>query len=404
MIKNRDLKNALYIGSLCFFSYLAVYIVRSALGAVTPQMIEAGYAESYIGKVSSAFFMCYACGQLINGCIGDRVKSGYMISFGLLFAGIANYLFFKISGTYPDVAILIYGLVGFFLSMVYGPMTKVVAENTTPVYASRCSVGYNFASFFGTPVAGFIAAIFVWQIVFFVSSGISILMALICFVAFFFYEKKGIVTYNKFIKTNEKGGSIKVLLKRQIVKFTFVSVITGIIRTTVVFWMPTYFTQHLGYTPQVSATIYTVATVLVSFSAFIAVFVFEKLKRNTNITLLIMFVLSAVFFLAMYFVKNPVLNIGLIVLAVLSSNCAASILWSVYCPSLCDTGMVSGATGYLDFMSYMAAAASSAIFANAVTQIGWGNLILVWCAIMIAGVFTALPYDKILSKKKTLNV
>ena len=67
-------------------------------------------------------------------------------------------------------------------------------------------------------------------------------------------------------------------------------------------------------------------------------------------------------------------------------------LWSVYCPSLKDTGIVSGATGFLDFMSYMAAAASSTIFANSVSTIGWGNLILVWMALMLVGVATALSF------------
>jgi sugar phosphate permease len=68
------------------------------------------------------------------------------------------------------------------------------------------------------------------------------------------------------------------------------------------------------------------------------------------------------------------------------SNCAASILWSVYCPSLRDTGMVSSATGFLDFVSYMAAAASSTLFANSVSTIGWKNLILIWFFIVLAGV------------------
>ena len=82
----------------------------------------------------------------------------------------------------------------------------------------------------------------------------------------------------------------------------------------------------------------------------------------------------------------------------MSSNGAATMLWSRYCPSLRDTGMVSSATGFLDFMSYMAAAASSTIFANAVSLIGWGNLILVWFGLMIVGVVVALPYDKILKR------
>lgn len=79
-------------------------------------------------------------------------------------------------------------------------------------------------------------------------------------------------------------------------------------------------------------------------------------------------------------------------------NGAASMLWSRYCPSLRDTGMVSSATGFLDFLSYMAAAGANLIFANAATSIGWGNLILVWLAIVLVGVIVALPYDWILAK------
>ena len=74
-------------------------------------------------------------------------------------------------------------------------------------------------------------------------------------------------------------------------------------------------------------------------------------------------------------------------------------LWSRYCPSLRDTGMVSSATGFLDFLSYMAAAAANLIFASAASTIGWGNLILVWLGLMIVGVLLMLPYDKLRSRK-----
>ena len=77
--------------------------------------------------------------------------------------------------------------------------------------------------------------------------------------------------------------------------------------------------------------------------------------------------------------------------AIMSSNASASMLWSRYCPSLRDTGMVSSATGFLDFLSYMAAAAANLIFANAASVIGWGNLILVWLGLMIFGVIVAIP-------------
>ncbi len=134
---------------------------------------------------------------------------------------------------------------------------------------------------------------------------------------------------------------------------------------------------------------------MISFTAFIAVFIYERLGHDINKTILLMFTSSAVFFTLTYFVALPVLNIICIVLAIMSSNGAASMLWSRYCPSLRDTGMVSSATGFLDFLSYMAAAAANLIFANAATSIGWGNLILVWGALMVVGIVIALPYDKI---------
>jgi sugar phosphate permease len=83
----------------------------------------------------------------------------------------------------------------------------------------------------------------------------------------------------------------------------------------------------------------------------------------------------------------------------MASNGAATMLWSVYCPSLRDTGMVSSATGFLDFLSYMGAATANLFFANAVTSIGWKNLILVWCGFVTIGVVVSLPYAKFRRKK-----
>ncbi len=395
MTQKKKVIHAFYLGTLCSMAYLAVYFVRNVLGTVTPQMIENGFSEEYIGRVSFIFMIVYGVGQLINGTIGDKIKAKYMISFGLLFAGIANFAFCRMLDVSQTGAMLVYGLVGFFLAMIYGPMTKVVAENTEPLYAMRCSLGYTLSSFLGSPLAGVVAAVVVWQLVFDLSSLSLIVMGLVCFAFFTIFEKQGIIRYHQFDHLKQKGtGNIRVLIERDIIKYTIVSIVTGVIRTTVVFWMPTYFTQYLGYSPDQSAAIFSVATLLISASAFIAVFVFELLKRNMERSMLYFFIASAVFFGLLYFIKNPILNILCMVMAILASNAATSYLFSFYCPSLRDTGMVSSATGFIDFVSYAAAAISSILFANAVSDIGWGNLILVWCALMVVGVIICLPRKK----------
>lgn len=391
-------KRAIVIGGMCALSYLAVYIARNVLSAVTPQLLEGGFfSNETIGTMSSIYFITYAVGQLINGLIGDKIKAKYMITLGLLLAGVSNvvFAFFTKSIVSSFVA---YGAVGFFLSMIYAPMTKVVAENTEPVYTTRCSLGYEFASLLGSPLAGFLAAFLVWQSVFLTSSGFLIVIGVVFFLVFSLLERKGIIKYNQFKRQKQSGGAIKVLIKHNIVKFTLVALLTGVVRTAVMFWLPTYINQYLNFSTKTSSLIFTVASLVISTTTFITIFIYEKLGHNMDLTVLLCFSVSAISFFLVFLVEAPVLNIALMVIAIMSSNGAATMLWSRYCPSLRDTGMVSSATGFLDFMSYMAAAVSSKAFANAVSTIGWSNIILVWFALMLLGVAVSLPYRKILKK------
>ena len=162
-------------------------------------MLANGFDENFIGTASFVYLICYALGQLINGRIGDKVKSRYMISLGLLLSGITNFIFANIASVSTTAATVFYGMTGYFLSMIYGSITKVVAENTELVYATRCSMGYTFASFIGSPMAGVAAAALTWQGVFMSSTAALVTMAIVCFSVFLIYEKKGIVKYKKLL-------------------------------------------------------------------------------------------------------------------------------------------------------------------------------------------------------------
>ncbi len=393
-------KNAFRIGALCTVSYLAVYIVRNILGAVTPQLLEAGiYTEAEVGSLSSLYFICYAIGQLINGIVGDRIKARYMMSFGLFLGGFLNLLFSLTTAT-PTLALIAYGLSGFCLAMIYGPMTKVVAENTEPIHTTRCSLGYTVATLVGSPIAGLLAAVLAWRNVFAIGSSFVMIMAVVCFFSFIFLEKRGIVRYGQFKRKSTRfSDAVKVLLKRRILTFTVIAIVTGIVRNSVVFWLPTYISQALHYNAQESASIYTVATLVIASSSFISVFLYERLGHSMDKTLIITFSVSVISFLLVYFVGNPLFNIILMVLAILGSNAATTMLWTHYCPSLYDTGMVSSATGFLDCMSYAGAAIANLVFANAVTTIGWGNLILIWFGLMLIGFGVSLPGIRFIKRR-----
>ncbi|MBQ9736326.1 MAG: MFS transporter [Clostridia bacterium] len=401
VFQNESVKKAISLGVLCAVSYLAVYIARNVLGAVSAQM-EGAFGAAFIGNLGSVYYMFYAIGQLLNGVLGDRIKARNMISLGLLLAGIINAFFVFATEISRPMALVAYGVTGFFLAMIYAPMTKVVSENTEPHHAVRCSLGYTFSSFLGSPIAGVLAAAFAWQTTFFVSSGALIVMAVVCFTVFLMFERRGYVKYGQFEKTvqTEKGGTVKVLLKRSIIKFTLVAALTGVVRTTVVAFFTMYFSGALGYSPEDSSLVYTVATFIISAAAFVAIFMYERMGRRMNLSLFVMFALSTLCLLLTFFVRVPLLNVAFLTLAVMFCNCSSTILWSVYCPSLYDTGRVSSATGFLDFISYMAAAAASSVFGKAVDiGVSWWTLVLVWTALMALGILVALPYDRFGKKK-----
>lgn len=399
-------KRAIKIGSLCFLAYLAVYLARNVLSAVTPAMQAQGFAKDAIGLTSSIYFYAYAIGQLINGFVGDRIKAKYMMSFGLLLAGVSNFLFAQLNlthssyGQIPVGAYIAYGATGFFLAMIYGPMTKVVSENTEMPYTTRCSLGYTFASYFGSPVAGLMATFLTWYSVFYASSAILALMAVILFLSFSLFERQGIITYGRFCRERgadgKKTGCLRELFRRQIVKFSLVSILTGVVRTSVLFWLPTYFYERLGFTLETATLIFTVASLVISCGSFLVVFIYEKLGHDLDKTLLLMFVSASVCFGLTYLVELPLLNVGLIVLSIMSSNGAATMLWSRYCPGLRDTGVVSGVTGFLDFLSYMAAATANIAFPFLIERAAWSWewIVLIWLCLMIVGVLISLPWRR----------
>lgn len=389
---NNKVKNAIFIGALSAFSYLACYFCRNILSVVSPEIIKStDITVEFIGTLSTFNMLCYAGGQLVNGIVGDKIKAKYLVSMGLILSGVCS-LFVPFSD-FPMVMIGAYSLIGFFLSMLYAPLVKLIAENTHPIYAMRCCLGLTFASLLGVPVAGVVALFFNWENIFRLCGVFLIMMGVICFFVLALFEKRGIIKYNAVEKARKKGGSIKVLIEHSIIKFTFVSALTGIVRTSVVFWVPTYLSQYMGFSTGTAATAFTIMSFVQSASPYINnIIIYEYiLKRNMNRTVFISFLLSAISFVMMFVVHNPLINMVFLLLALMTSNGASEMLWSVYCPSLKDTGMVSSATGYLDFISYGAAGIANLVFANAVAQIGWGNLILVWAALMFAGVIIFMP-------------
>ena len=83
-----EMKKAACVGAVCIATYAVGYFFRSILSVYTPQMLASTlFTKEGIALLSSVYMISYAAGQLVNGVLGDYIKSKYMVLMGMAAAG-----------------------------------------------------------------------------------------------------------------------------------------------------------------------------------------------------------------------------------------------------------------------------------------------------------------------------
>lgn len=393
---DKNTQKAWRIGSFCIATYLASYVTRNILSVSTPEMIkEAFFTKEYTGLLSSICFIFYAAGQLINGFIGDRVHPKYMIIMGLGISSVSTFVI-----PIFDNRILhftAFALIGFGLSMLRGPLMKVISENTAATHARMICTLFSMAGFAGPLIASILSIFFKWRAVFTATGVISVIITVLAVAAITTLEKRGEI---KFVPKYDKGiaGILNVFKLEDFIFYMLISSIGEIAGSSITFWIPTYTTEHLGFSNDAASTIYSVVSFSTLFTPFITLLIYEKLIRNGIKLALVMYVISAVFFITVRFTAAPVLNVSMLIIAKVAAAAASSIVWSAYIPGLARSGKVSSANGVIDAAGYAMASLANVLFSTFVGRLGWGGIVNMWYIIMLIG--AAVSFIKLIMKKK----
>ena len=393
---DKNTQKAWRIGSFCIATYLASYVTRNILSVSTPEMIkEAFFTKEYTGLLSSICFIFYAAGQLINGFIGDRVHPKYMIIMGLGISSVSTFVI-----PIFDNRILhftAFALIGFGLSLLRGPLMKVISENTAATHARMICTLFSMAGFAGPLIASILSIFFKWRAVFTATGVISVIITVLAVAAITTLEKRGEI---RFVPKYDKGiaGILNVFKLEDFIFYMLISSIGEIAGSSITFWIPTYTTEHLGFSNDAASTIYSVVSFSTLFTPFITLLIYEKLIRNGIKLALVMYVISAVFFIAVRFTAAPVLNVSMLIIAKVAAAAASSIVWSAYIPGLARSGKVSSANGVIDAAGYAMASLANVLFSTFVGRLGWGGIVNMWYIIMLIG--AAVSFIKLIMKKK----
>lgn len=382
------LKKAILIGVICILSYVLNYYLRNLLSVFTPSLLADGvFTESHIALLSSTYMIFYAGGQLVNGLLGDMISPKKMIFGGIFLSGAAIMVFPFLPSAV--LRIICFALLGFALSMMRGPLMKIITENTETRHARTICVFFSFASFAGPLVASLFAMLFNMTLGFVIAGSLAMVLITISIVCLTVMEKKQIIA----IRPTESKKFPSIIEVFKIEKFYFYLAITCLVEiagAAVSFWIPTYLNSYLGFDATTANMIFSMISIFRATMPFITLMIFNAIGERDILMMRTCFALVTVLFASLIFVHNPWANVVLLILALMGMSGVSALLWSIYIPGLGKTGRVSSVNGILDCSGYIAAALANLLFASFIKNVGWTGVLLVWTSIGVIGILLTL--------------
>lgn len=382
----KESRKATIVGTTCIFSYLVNYYLRYMLSVLTPTLLQTGnYTVAHIANLSSTYMLFYALGQLVNGFLGDIFSPKNMVTLGMLLSGGAMIIFPLTANQFLNI--FCFALLGFGLSMLRGPLMKIISENTKGNHARLICVFFSFSSFAGPIIASAFALIKGWKLAFMVSGAVAIFLGFVAYTVISNMEKRNLITY---IKTEVRGiySILSVFKIENIIFYIVVACLVEISAASISQWLTTYFTEELNFSNEKANLLYSSISTCRSFMPFVCLAIFRAIKERDIPLMRVTFSITAVMFALLIVSPNKWFSIIFLAVALMSMSCTSALLWSIYIPSLGKTGRVSSVNGVIDCIGYAAAAGANLLFANVMSNVGWNTIYILWSSIGLIGLAT----------------
>jgi hypothetical protein len=288
--------------------------------------------------------------------------------------------------------VICFAILGFGLSMVRGPLMKIISENTEQKQARMICVFFSVASFAGPLIASLFVLIFSAKYAFIVSGCVAVGMVLVCVFILSVMQKKNVVTFRP-MPVRSLRSMLDVFRIEGFAFYMVVACLVEISAASVSFWIPTYLSEHLDFDNTTANLVFSTISICRSCMPFIALMIFNRTGERPMPIMRVGFTLSASFFLVMQLVSNPIANVVLLVLALMSMSGVSAMLWSIYIPGLGKTGRASSANGVLDCTGYVAASLANLLFGSIATS-SWSIVLLLWASVGVIGVITTFLFRR----------
>ena len=403
--ENRGALRGLLVAVNCGVSYIFCYNLRNILSALMPTILKSGdFTESQLGRFGSYMLIFYACGQFVNGILGDRLRRPQIMLFlGLFISGVCTMLFCLPAA--KPLGNLLWAVIGFSLSMLWGPISRIIVETNDESHAATYLTAMALASTSGQFLSYLLAILAAraknWR-TFLFSSGLGTAVAAIVIFIFISRVLKKTAeqppieahVHESFLQKLGLSALAQEFRHKYFGLMVAVTMLNGIIKHGVFYWIPTYFSVRLGLGNSVATAVSAAIPLISILGVLLGLALFKKVK-NDIFTLFLLFAVTVIAFLFSAFSGvSPYLTVFGMLLGGAAMTSANNLIFSAYCLRFKAGGHVSGIAGFLDAACYLASAIANLVFTFTISNVGWDFTVITWIVFAVCGVGLSFLADR----------
>lgn len=390
---------------LCWFGYASAYLCRTNLAIALPGIISSqGWSKTDAGLIGTMFFWAYAVGQLINGFIGDKVKSRPFVFIGLFASAVIN-LCVGFASSLMVVAAL-WCVNGFFLSTLWGPIIKTISVWFPPEKRTRIAVIMSMSMvggyLFTWGILGQVVIKLSWRWAFWIPAAVVFLYSLVWLVKMRNSpEEVGLQSLHlpldsvkaDGIKVQKQVSFTCMLIDSKLWLVAITCVAEGVIKEGIPLWAPTLLRDTQNLSPEAASLFSLVIPAMSLFGILGAGWLLKLFRSNeVKVTAVLVSCAAVVSVLLYNFLQaGPYVTVILLSITLALMYGTDTILLTIIPLSFGKYNRVSTVAGFLDFSSYLGAAAAGVLMGSIIDHLGWRYVVLCWIVLALVGVICILP-------------
>ncbi len=394
MTKITDKKGILKLEIVFMLVYTVSYLTRVNYAAVIAEMERStGFSRSLLSMAVTGSFVTYALGQIVSGILGDKYSPKKIIMFGLVITCLMNCLIPVF--TNPYAMLVLWCINGFAQAMMWPPIVKILTHYLTPDDYKTATVRVSWGCAVGTILvyllSPVIISLFNWRIVFFVSAFFAVLMLAALYKTPYDVVSGKIKRDDMTEETPNKKEGIKVLFSALSIGLLLIIVFEGMLRESVVTWMPSYIadTYNLGSAVSILTGVVLPVFALIAYSVAAN---FNKKIKNPITCAALFFGLGLLSVIGLKLVSgnSPWMSVFSSAMITGSMHGVSLLMTCMIPPYFEKYGIVSTASGVLNGATYVGSSIATYVIAVVSEKAGWGVTGYVWILIGVIGTVIAV--------------